>query len=260
METRAFEGVQAIYGPKNFSILENQHFLVLGIGGVGSWICEALARSGVKNITIVDLDDICVSNINRQIHATNKTVGKFKIDIMKERMLDINPEIKINCIHDFFTSSSADEILEAKFDYVFDAIDSLKSKAYLLSECKKRGIKVVTIGGAGGLKDPTKIEIKDLNLTRNDKLLQRLRKKLKQSFDFTKYPNKKFHIPAIYSTELIEKPQTECDLDTKNLNHKQNCNNGLGSLSFVTASFGFIAVSFVFEDILKTHLPKNYHD
>lgn len=236
----AFLGIEQLYGEKGLKKIQRAHFLVVGIGGVGSWVCEALVRSGAINITMVDLDEICVSNINRQIHALTTNVGKSKIDQMKLRLEAINPDIQVSCIYDFFSESTRDIILGQSYDYVFDGIDSLKSKCILIAECKKRDIPVICSGGAGGKVDPTKIEISDLNRTLNDPLLFKVRKKLKQDYAFPRYENKKFNIPTVYSRELVRQQPSATD--------QQDCNR-FGSVSFVTASFAFAAVSYVLKEI-----------
>lgn len=240
MMDRAFLGIKQLYGNAGFERIQSAHFLVVGIGGVGSWICESLVRSGALKLSLVDLDDICVSNINRQIHSLSTNVGQSKIDEMKKRLLTINPEVQIECIHDFFSESTKDEILKRDYTYIFDGIDSLKSKCILLAECKAKGLPVICSGGAGGKVDPTQIEITDLNRTINDQLLFRVRKNLKRNFGFPRYENKKFKIPAVYSKELPSK-------DT-GPSGKLDCGS-FGSVSFVTASFAFAAVSHVLKEI-----------
>lgn len=246
---RTFEGIINLYGETGFQKIQSSHFLVVGIGGIGSWICESLARSGATKVTIVDLDDICISNINRQIHSLPSNIGHFKIDEMKKRMLEIAPEIQVNCIHDFFSESSKDTILKPKFDFVFDAIDSLKSKCILLDECRERQLPIICIGGAGGKTDPTQIEIRDLKNTISDQLLFRVRRALrKKDYGFSIYANKPFKVPTVFSKEVARKDESQaCSL--KNNNAPKNCQNGFGSASFVTASMGFAAVSYALNKI-----------
>jgi len=241
----AFEGIKNLYGADGLDKIQKSHFLVIGIGGVGSWICEALARSGATHLTIVDLDDICVSNINRQIHALATNTGKQKIDEMKKRLLSINPNINVNCVHDFYSEESSDEILSNNYTFIFDAIDSLKSKCILIAKCKEQNIPLICIGGSGGKMDPTKIEIKDLNHTINDSLLFHVRKKLRKNFGFWRYYDRPFKIPTVFSTELAKEASSDNCYNDK----KINCQSGLGSASFVTASFGFAAVSYVLSQV-----------
>ena len=233
---KQFEGIKNLLSEKTFTKISEAHFCVIGIGGVGSWICESLIRSGVTKLTIVDLDDLCFTNINRQIHALQTNVGKYKVDEMKLRLEQINSEAEIICIYDFFTEKTKENILNQNYDFVFDAIDSLKNKCLLLDECRKKEIPVITIGASGGKIDPTKIEVKDLSKSINDSLLFRVRKSLRRDYGFSKFEKKPFKIPCVFSTELSTK-KSESGLS--------NCQSGLGSASFVTASFAFAAVSYV---------------
>lgn len=148
---------------------------VIGIGGVGSWAVEALARTGIGELTLIDMDDVCVTNINRQIHAMSGTVGQSKIEVMAERVKLINPECKVNLIDDFITPDNQHEYLSKEFDYVLDAIDSVKAKASLLAYCRSNKIKVITTGGAGGQVDPTQIMVADLTKTIQDPLAKKLK-------------------------------------------------------------------------------------
>ncbi len=244
----AFEGVKNLFSEVGFTKIEKASFLVIGIGGVGSWICESLARSGVTKITLVDLDDICISNVNRQVHALPSNVGKLKVDVMKARLESINPNIKVRWIYEFFTESTKDQILAEDYDYIFDAIDSMKSKCILIAECKNRNLPLIVAGGTGAKKDPTQIEVKDLNRTINDPLLFQVRKRLRQKFGFRKLHNHPYKIPAVFSKEDPAKFD-ESLLACVPEGQKISCQSGLGSASFVTASFGFAAVSYVLDQI-----------
>ena len=244
---RAFEGIIHLYSADGFDKIQKANFLVVGIGGIGSWICESLVRSGALNITIVDLDEICLGNLNRQVHTLANNIGELKVDAMKERLLAINPNINLKAIADFFSETTKDVILEPKFDFVFDAIDSVKSKSILIDECKKRQYPFICIGGAGGQVDPTKIEIRDLNRVENDQLLFKLRKSLRKFFGYKKYYNNPFKIPTVFS---MEDPILH-DLEESEFSESQsrNCKTGFGSASFVTASFGFTAVSYALKAV-----------
>ena len=160
-----FGGTRRLYGNSEVEILRAAHVCVIGIGGVGSWAAEALARSGIGELTLIDMDDVCVTNINRQIHAMTGTVGQSKIEVMAERIKLINPECKVNLIDDFITPDNIREYIDGRFDYILDAIDSMKPKAALLAYCKSNKFKVITTGGAGGQIDPTQIQITDLTKT-----------------------------------------------------------------------------------------------
>lgn len=240
-----FDGVKRIYTGPSFNILNKSHVAIFGIGGVGSWACESLARSGVGEITLVDLDDICISNTNRQIHALDGNYGRLKVHVMKERILAINPECKVHAIEDFFSESTMDEILTEDFDYVIDAIDSMKSKCILISECRNRKIKIITTGGAGGKFDATHIRIGDLSKCFNDGLLGTVKNNLKRFYRFPKHTNIKFHVPCVFSPEFRTEPQESSNSNTL------NCQNGYGSLTHITGTFGFMAAGYVINDLLN---------
>jgi tRNA A37 threonylcarbamoyladenosine dehydratase len=247
IENDRFDGVKRVYTQESFKILQKLHFLVVGIGGIGSWACESFIRSGIGELTIVDLDDICISNTNRQIHAHEGNYGKMKVDVMKDRLLQINPEAKINIIENFFSETSKDEILNKDYDYVLDCIDSVKSKCILISECRKRGIKIMVTGGAGGKFDPRFVTIKDINKANNDPLVQTVRRKLKTTYNFPK-SSADFGIPCTFSPENRTLP--EIGKDEFSATRGINCQNGFGSLTFVTGTFAFIATSFIINDVL----------
>lgn len=226
-----FRGNRLLFGEDAFEKIIQKKIAIIGLGGVGSWAVEALARFGFKQLTLIDLDEICYSNINRQIHALNSTVGKSKALTLKERILDINKEAHVEAILDFITPTNMEELLSQGFDLIIDAIDSLGPKVSLLSYCRDHKIKIITVGGAGGRKDITKITVDDLGRTINDKFLMRVRKKLKRDHNFPKFKDKKFNIPCVYSTEIIDEP---CEDQTG-----RACDTYLGSLSYITGTMGF---------------------
>ena len=239
-----FDGVRRIYTSSSYSILEKSHIAIVGLGGIGTWVCESLCRSGIGEITLVDLDEICISNTNRQIHAHDGNYGKLKIEAMKERILSINPDCKVNLVEDFFGEENIEEFFKVSFDYVVDCIDSVKSKCILINECKKRDIKIITTGGAGGKCNPQHVTIKDLNKTNNDKLLHVVRTNLKKFYGFKRGPSV-YGIPCVFSPEFKTEPEKTAP--TRGL----NCQTGYGSLSFVTGTFGFLAAGYVINDLLK---------
>lgn len=165
---------------------------------------------------------------------------------MKKRLESINPEVNIRCIYEFFTEKTKDIILDKNYDYIFDAIDSLENKCLLLDTCRKRKLPVITIGASGGKIDPTKIEVRDLNKSIQDNLLFRVRKKLRRDYSFSKFENKPFNIPSVFSTEMAIRKNANSNLS--------NCQSGLGSASFVTASFAFAAVSYVIKSLYEKEL------
>ena len=236
--SRRFGGIIRLYGEAAFARFSQAHVCVIGVGGVGSWAVEALARSGIGTLTLIDLDNVAESNINRQLAALSSTIGKAKVDVLAERCLDINPNITIHRIEDFIERDNLAELLTSQFDYVLDCIDSFRIKAALAAHCKRHKIKLITVGGAGGQIDPTKIRLSDLSKTLQDPLLARMRKELRQHYHFPQNPKRRFDIPAVWSEEAIKIPQNgpACDL---------SCAGGIGSITTVTASFAFVAVSHV---------------
>lgn len=240
---RAFEGIETLYSEKSYERISNAHILVVGIGGVGSWVCESLARSGVLNLTIVDMDEICVSNINRQVHALSNNIGQSKVDAMKERLKLINPSIKINTFFDFFSKSTSEQILEFNYDYVVDAFDGVRNKAILIKECIDKNIPIITIGAAGGKRDASRVEVKDLNRTVNDNLLAGTRRELKKHHGFWRLHSRPYKVSAVFSPEDVKMNDQAEDKKVK------NCQTYYGSTSFVTGTFAFIAVSHILNQI-----------
>lgn len=244
-ENLRFDAIARLYGDHEYNALKKAHVLVVGIGGVGTWAAEALARSGVGEISLVDMDEICISNTNRQIHALGNNYGKMKVEALKERMILINPSCKVNAIVDFFTAQSKDKILSGKIDFVIDAMDSVRNKCLLIAECKQKDIPIITTGGAGGKFDPTKIQIADLNRSYNDKLLYVIRTNLKRFHNFSKDKKRTYKIPCVFSPEPRTLPTQQCN--SSNL----NCNNGFGSITHITGIFGFYAAGHVINTIVE---------
>lgn len=255
-----FGGTRRLYGNSEVEILRAAHVCVIGIGGVGSWAAEALARSGVGELTLIDMDDICVTNINRQIHAMTGTIGQSKIEVMAARIKLINPECKVNLIDDFITPDNIAEYIDARYDYILDAIDSMKPKAALLAYCKSNKLKVITTGGAGGQTDPTQIQITDLTKTIQDPLAKKLRDTLRRFHNFSKNPKRKFGIDCVFSTEQLKYPQADgsvCNMKASAEGPKKmDCASGFGAATMVTATFGFVAVSRIIQKIVEKHLQK----
>lgn len=242
-----FAGIARLYGKTGSEKIKNAHFCVIGIGGVGSWAAESLARSGVGSITLIDLDDICTTNINRQIHALTNTVGMSKVEVMAERLLQINPECQVVEVEDFVTADNLRALLTDDFDYVIDAIDSVKIKTAIIAHCKRNKIPLVTIGGAGGQTDPTKITIADLSQTFQDPLLAKVRNQLRREYNFSRNTKRKFSIDAVFSTEQLVYPDNEGNVCFEKQSPegamRLDCSGGFGAITHVTASFAFFAVS-----------------
>lgn len=248
-----FGGIGRLFGRKGLEKIQAAKILVIGIGGVGSWAAESLARSGVGAITLVDLDDVCVTNINRQIVAQNSTVGQFKVDVMKQRILDINPHAVIATKQCFFNPKNLENIFDQKYDFVLDACDDFTNKCHLIDYCRKQKIPLVVMGGAGGKIDPLQIKVTDMSVSANDRLLARLRKKLRQEFSFPLETEGDFGVWAVWSHERAVYPTADGCLTYKppGMAKNMDCEEGFGSASFVTGAFAFAGVSLILREITK---------
>lgn len=243
-----FGGIGRLYTAEGLAKLRQAHICVIGIGGVGSWAVEALARSGIGKITMIDMDDICVTNINRQIHAMSGTIAQLKTEAMQERIAKINPECEVEIIDDFLTPENIPYYLNRGYDYVIDAIDSVRVKAALIAYCKRNKIKIITTGGAGGQTDPTQIQIADLSKTIQDPLASKVRSLLRKEYHFSQNPKRKFGIDCVFSTQplIFPKMGENCEISAT-----MNCANGFGAVTMITATFGFFAVSRVIDKLLQ---------
>lgn len=248
-----FGGIGRLYGTAALTAFAGAHVCVIGIGGVGSWAAEALARSGIGAITLIDLDDICVSNTNRQIHALTSTIGQDKVTVMAARIREINPQCRVEMVEDFISTDNLFALLDQGFSYVVDCIDSIKSKTALIAFCKRNKIPLVTIGGAGGQLDPTQITVGDLAMTTNDPLLAKVRNNLRRDFNYSRNVKRRFGIDAVYSTEQLKYPQPDgsvCGAKSSNDGAMRlDCSSGFGAVTVVTASFAFVAVSRVLKKL-----------
>ena len=243
-----FGGIGRLYTPEGLAKLRQSHICVIGIGGVGSWAVEALARSGIGKITMIDMDDICVTNINRQIHALTSTVATLKTEAMKTRIAEINPECQVEIIDDFISPDNLADYLNRGYDYVIDAIDSVKTKAALIAYCKRNKIRLITTGGAGGQTDPSQIQIADLSKTIQDPLASKVRSLLRKEYHFSQNPKRKFGVDCVFSTQplIFPKMGEGCEISAT-----MNCANGFGAVTIVTATFAFFAVGRVIDKLLQ---------
>ena len=223
-----------IIGDEGVEKLKNSNVIVFGVGGVGSFAAEAIARAGVGNLTIVDFDDVDITNINRQLPALHSTVGKYKVEVMKERMLDINPNINIKAIRKVYNKDTSEEILCENYDYVVDAIDMVTSKIHLIETCKAKGLEIISSMGMGNKLDPTKIVVTDIHKTSMCPLAKVMRKELKD--------RRIKKLKVVYSTEQ------PIELKKKILNGKKVTP---GSTSFVPSVGGLIIASVVINDLLN---------
>ncbi|WP_122340790.1 tRNA cyclic N6-threonylcarbamoyladenosine(37) synthase TcdA [Pseudomonas caricapapayae] len=246
-EDPRFAGIARLYGIEGLARLRAAHVAVVGIGGVGSWAAEAMARSGVGEISLFDMDDVCVSNSNRQLHALDGTVGRSKVEVMAERIRAINPDCIVHAVADFVTRDTMAECITPDMDFVIDCIDSVNAKAALISWCKRRKIQMVTTGGAGGQIDPTLIQIADLNRTFNDPLASKVRSTLRRDYGFSRTPNRHYSVPCVFSSEQLRypKPDGSICLEKKFVGEgvKLDCAGGFGAVMMVTATFGMVAAT-----------------
>ncbi|MDD3380670.1 MAG: tRNA threonylcarbamoyladenosine dehydratase [Rugosibacter sp.] len=263
-DTRRFAGVDRLYGAGALARATAAHVVVVGIGGVGSWAAEALARSGVGQITLIDLDHIAASNINRQIHALEATLGAAKVEVMAARIRQINPACQVHCIEEFVDEANVAALIPA-CDAVIDAIDNVRAKAALIAHCRQQKITIVTTGGAGGRLDPTQIQAIDLSRTTQDALASKVRARLRKEYGFTRDPKKKFGVVCVFSPEQIKRPAIECEITDVESSMSVEAEEldalaldggaglscaGYGSSVAVTAGFGFAAAARVLAGIL----------
>ena len=242
---RRFGGIERLYGAGSLARLAAAHVCVVGIGGVGSWAVEALARSGIGRITLIDLDHIAESNINRQIHALDATLGQAKVQAMGKRIAQINPGCDVAAVDDFVDADNVARVLPA-CDAVIDAIDNVRAKAALIAHARAQGIRIVTTGGAGGRTDPTRIELADLSRTTQDALASKTRALLRKAYGFPREPKRKFGVDCVFSAEPLRRPATTvvCAADAPAMDGGAGlaC-AGYGSSMAVTAGFGLAAAA-----------------
>ncbi len=249
-----FGSLARVYGEAMVEMLQGLHVCVIGIGGVGSWAVESLVRTGVGEITLVDGDTISQSNINRQVHALHSTLGQSKVEVMKARLRDINPECQVNIIEKFLDEDNDRDILERGYDCVIDAIDGFRTKANIIYCCKRNKIPIITTGGAGGLTDPTKLQVSDLSSTWNDPLAAKVRSDLRSNYGFTRNKRYTFGVPCVYSIEQQRYPDSKGKVGYAKpgvAGLSLDCNYGYGSSVMVTSVFGFAASAVAIEYIAK---------
>lgn len=248
---RRFGGVARLYGQQALQRFRQAHVCIIGVGGVGSWAAEALARCAIGRLTLIDLDHVAESNANRQIHALGDEFGKAKVTAMAERIHAINPACIVDEVEDFVTEDNLDALLGRGYDYVVDAIDQTKVKAALIAWCKRQGLNLVTTGSAGGQIDPSRIRVDDLSRTIQDPLASRVRSLLRKHYGFTRDVKKKFGVECVYSDEPLKYPENgqACEVDQGGITGL-NC-AGFGSSVCVTAGFGFTAASRVLIHLAK---------
>lgn len=262
MSSTRFSGISRLYGASALEHFSQARVAIVGIGGVGSWTVEALARSGIGHLTLIDLDEICLSNVNRQLHAMDGQIGRLKTTAMADRIRAINPDATIAEKQTFYSEKNAEELLGAGFDVVIDAIDAVRQKCHLIATCKELGIPIVTCGAAGGRRDPSRIQVADLALTSQDALLLQTRKNLRAHHGFPNAPTgkkvKKFGVTAIFSSEAPVFPQPDGSVSCERpegSNLRLNCESGYGTATPVTATFGLIAAAQALEILSRKSEP-----
>jgi tRNA threonylcarbamoyladenosine dehydratase len=258
---RRFGGIGRLYGQAALQRFRAAHVCVVGVGGVGSWIVEALARSAIGRLTLIDLDNVAESNINRQIQALTGTIGQAKIHALAERIAQINPYCRVTQVEDFVTPDNLDEMIGAhNYDYVIDAIDSAKAKTALIAYCRQKDIPLIIIGSAGGQTDPTKIEVRDLSKTEQEPLLKKVRRRLRSDYGFPRGMKNKFNVDAVFSMEPLQYPETGevCSVDGDDRGPGVtglNC-AGFGSSMVVTATFGMVAAGHLLRKLAAQVAPQ----
>lgn len=253
---RRFGGIARLYGEAALGRFLQSHVCVVGVGGVGSWVVEALARSAIGRLTLIDLDHVAESNTNRQLPALEGSYGKAKVQALAERVQAINPVCQVDGVEDFVGADNLAELITPGMDWVMDCIDSFRVKAALLAHCRRNKIRCITAGGAGGQSDATLIRVADLSRTEHDPLLAKTRKLLRSDYGFSRNPKRRFDIPAVYSAEQPRQPErgAACDLDEPAAVSGLNC-AGFGAAMHVTATFGLVAVGVVLERLVRTPTP-----
>lgn len=252
-----FAGIDRLYGSGALACFAGCRVAVVGVGGVGSWVVEALARSGVGKITLIDADDICVSNSNRQLPAHAGQFGRAKVEAMAERCRAINPLIEVDAVPEFLVSGNVEALLDRGNHLVIDACDSFRSKVELIAWCRRRKLPLIVCGSAGGRIDATQVRVRDLSRTEHDAMLALIRRKLRTEFNFPKNASRYFGIPAVYSLENVRYPQadgTVCGLRPQvgaDAALKLDCEGGLGAATHITGAFAFALVGKALELLLK---------
>jgi tRNA A37 threonylcarbamoyladenosine dehydratase len=245
-----FQGFRSLVGADAFARIRAASVCVVGLGGVGSWTVEALARSGVGSITLVDLDEVCITNVNRQLHALTDTVGIAKVDVLEQRIKLINPSCVVTTCRKFFSASTAHELLARGYDMVVDTIDSVDNKTELAVQCVERNQPMITVGSGGDRVNPLGVQVVDLASTIHDPLLQIVRKRLRQRHAFPRGDRARFGIPCVYAP-LQRGPKVSSDsgCGVPEKRTRKSCNEGLGSAVFVTGTIGFAAAGEVIREL-----------
>jgi tRNA A37 threonylcarbamoyladenosine dehydratase len=240
----AFAALARVYGAAAYRLLPQLRVCVVGIGGVGSWAVEAVARTGVGHITMIDHDDVTAGNINRQLQAMHDTIDQSKVALMQDRVRRINPACDIAAEDDFLAETNLASYLDREFDVVIDAIDNIRFKAAMIHHCRRNRIRIVTTGGAGGRVDPLAVGVADLSRTWNDALAAKVRSRLRADYGFSRNPRRRFGIECVFSSEQPVYPDGSGEVTHARPGvpgARLDCEQGYGSVGFVTGVFGLVA-------------------
>jgi len=250
---KPFGGIERLYGHDAAALLSNSSMAIIGIGGVGSWVAESLARTGIGKLRLIDLDDLCITNINRQVHALTTTAGESKAYIMAQRIKTINPDCQVDILDEFVDTSNIEECLSGSLDYVIEAIDAAVVKAAIIAWCKRRKLPIVCIGGAGGKIDPRQVTISDISKTWNDPLLAKVRSQLRSYHGYSRNLKKSYGIDCVYSPEQPKYPDGQGGVtqDKPDMAGGLDCSSGFGSATHITATFAQFAVARAIEKTLS---------
>jgi len=241
---RRFGGLQRLYGVQGAARIRSAHVAVVGIGGVGSWAAEALARSGVAQITLIDLDHVAESNINRQIHALTGTMGQAKVLAMRDRIAQIHPGCVVHCVEEFVEPGNWPGLLQTPIDALIDACDQIKAKTAMSVWAKTLGVLHIAVGAAGGKRHAHKVDVDDLAQVTHDPLLAQLRYQMRKHHGAPR-EGKKIGVPCVFSREAVAPPDASCNIDGDG---SLNC-HGYGSVVAVTATFGQCAAGWVLDKL-----------
>jgi tRNA A37 threonylcarbamoyladenosine dehydratase len=259
MSPERFAGIDRLYGAGTSRRLSRAHVAVVGIGGVGSWVVEALARSGIGHLTLIDGDEVCVSNTNRQVQALAGTFGRAKVGVMAERVRAISPGLDVRAVEAFATPDNLGELLPVDLSYLIDACDAIRTKVALIAHAKRRKLPLITVGAAGGRIDPARIDCRDLAKTVNDPLLAEVRRRLRDEHGWTRNPKRYFGVQAVYSLEhpryvqpdgsvaCMRDPQADGPV-------RLDCAGSFGAAMHVTAGFAMLAVARTIDRMLERQI------
>jgi tRNA A37 threonylcarbamoyladenosine dehydratase len=255
-----FGGIARLYGSAALQRLRAAHICIIGVGGVGSWIVEALARTGIGALTLIDMDDVCITNINRQLPALDSTIGQLKVSVLAQRVAAINPECRVHQVPEFITPGNVERHIAPGYTCVVDAVDRMSIKAIIIATCHAQNVPVITLGSAGGRRDPTQIRVTDLGLSGNDLLLQQVRRKLRKDHGWAKSDDGRallMGIPCVFTNErpvhawadgtCAATPEPGTDPSGLRL----DCATGFGAATHVTGAFAFAAVGEIVRSIVE---------